>query len=285
MTKHRFSYCERYALWQAYDGRCFYCEKPLDFQDMTVDHILPERLSEDPLELRRLRQEYGIDDNFPGFQINDFTNRVPAHFRQCNLAKGSHILPKKMMLPLLEAVPRRLPKVREELDELSRRRGTGRLLDSRSAAIENKHLTVQEVRDFVAQVERSEHADEPLVLSFGLMIEDVLESEALPGDVAREYPHLCDWLELDLVKHLRTIITTPFHYTQPSERSGEGLSVRIVFPRLNEAEIEKFSLPWWEILEAATFWEIFGERYEDAFPDSPRREYFGQLGEEEPRDS
>ena len=44
MTKHRFSYVERYALWRAYDGRCFYCEKPLDFQDMTVDHIIPEWL-------------------------------------------------------------------------------------------------------------------------------------------------------------------------------------------------------------------------------------------------
>jgi len=277
MSKHRFSYVGRYALWQAYDGRCFYCEKPLDFQDMTVDHILPERLSEDPAELMRVRQEYEIDENFPGFQINDFPNWVPAHFRKCNVRKGGEILPKKITLLLLKDVQRRLPKVRQELERLSRRRGTDRLFGSLSAAIENKHLTVQEVREFVAQIERSQHAEEPLVLTFSLMIEDVINTEALPRDVPREYPYLCDWLEMDLVKHLRAIIKTPFHYTEPSERSGEGLSVRIVFPRLNDSELERFNLPFWEILEAANFWEIFGEKYDDAFPDLPNQEYFGQL--------
>jgi len=279
MSKHRFSYIERYALWQAYDEQCFYCEKPLDLQDMTIDHILPERLSEDPAELRRLRQEYEIDENFHGFQINDFSNWVPAHFRKCNVRKGSDIFPKKMTLMLLKDAQRHIPQVRKKLEGLSRRRGTDRLFGSLSAAIESKHFNVQEVRDWVAQIERSQHADEPLVLTFGLMIENVVNNEALPKDVPREYPYLCDWLELDLVKRLRAIITTPFHYTQPSERSGEGLSVRIVFPRLYDVELERLNLPWWEILEAAYFWEIFGEKYDDAFPDLPKQEYFGQLEE------
>ena len=56
MTKHRFSYVERYALWRAYDGRCFYCEKPLDFQDMTVDHIIPEWLIEHSERLQGKRE-------------------------------------------------------------------------------------------------------------------------------------------------------------------------------------------------------------------------------------
>lgn len=51
----------------------------------------------------------------------------------------------------------------------------------------------------------------------------------------------------------------------------------MVFPRLNESELDKFDLMWWEILEAANFWEVFGERYEDAFSDPPKQEYFGQL--------
>ena len=277
MNKHRFSYTERYALWKAYGGRCFYCEKPLEFQDMTIDHILPERLIEFPAELKVLRKEYEIDENYPGFQINDFTNWVPAHFRKCNISKGGVILPKKITLLLLENVNKRIPKVHQELEALYRKRGRDKLLGSLGSAIENKHLRVQEVRKFVAQVERLQHAEEPLVISFGLMIEDVINSEDLPSDVSREYPCLCDWLELDLVKRLREIITTPFHYTQPSERSGEGLSVRIVFPSLKEGEIDKLNIPWWEILEAANFWDIFGEKYEDAFPELPKQEYFGQL--------
>ncbi|MHC4180961.1 MAG: hypothetical protein ACYSWU_25975, partial [Planctomycetota bacterium] len=178
---------------------------------------------------------------------------------------------------LLQDVQQRLHKVRQELEALSRKRTTAHLFGSLSAAIEKTHLSVQEVRAFVAQVESSQHTDEPLVLTFGLMMEELLESETLPQDVPREYPYLCDWLELNLVKHLRSIITTFFHYTQPSERWGDGLSVRIVFPGLDDTELDEFNLPWWEILEAANYWEIFGERYTDAFPDLPKRESFGWL--------
>jgi hypothetical protein len=269
MTKHRFSYVERYALWRAYDGRCFYCEKPLDFQDMTVDHIIPEWLIEHSEKLQQLRQEYEIDAEFPGFQINDYGNWVPAHPRKCNARKGSEIFPKRTTLLLLQEVQRRLGKVRQEVEMLSRKRSKARLFGSLSAAIENKHLTVHEVREFVVEIERTQYADEPLVLTFGLTIENVLNSEKLPTDIPQAYPYLCDWLELDLVKHLRSIITTSFHYTQPSERDGECLSVRLVFPGLHDAELERFDRPWWGILEAANFWEIFGEHYLDAFPEPP----------------
>jgi hypothetical protein len=239
--------------------------------------FFPEWLSERPVELRQLCQEYDIHENFPQFQINDFANWVPAHVLKCNVRKGNRIFPKRMTLLLLEEVHRRLRKVSHELEAISQRRNISRVLGSLSAAIEKKQLNVREVRKFVEQIEKSQHAGEPLVLTFGLMIEDVLDSEVFPHEVPREYPYLCDWLELDLVKHLRTIITTPFHYTQPSERWGDGLSVRIVFTNLNDAQLERFSLPWWEILEAGNFWEIFGERYKDAFPDLPDQEYFGNL--------
>ena len=279
MNKHRFSYVERYALWRAYDGRCFHCEKPLDFRDMTIDHVIPEWLVEEPERLRQVRQDYEIDENFPDFQINDFTNWVPAHSRRCNVRKGPQVFPKKIILLLLQDVQQHLHKVREELESLSQGRTRAHLFGSLGTAIENKRLSVQEVHEFLGEIESSQHAEEPLVLTFGLTIDEVLSNDLFPEDIPREYPYLCDWLELDLVKRLRAAISTPFHYTQPSERSGEGLSVRIVFPGLNESELDKFDPMWWEILEAANFWEVFGERYEDAFPNPPKQEYFGQLEE------
>ena len=277
MSKYRFSYCERYALWGAYKGRCFYCEKPLDFQEMTIDHVLPESLTEHPGKLMWLRREYEIDESFPAFQINDFSNWVPAHFRKCNACKGNEILPKNIVLLLLDKVHQRLPTVRQKYEAMSRMRGKSRVLGSLGAAIEKGHLSIPEVRQFVAQAERAQHTQEPFVLTFSLMMEDVVDRDVLPSNVRREYAYLCDWLELDLVKRLRAAITTPFHYTQPSERSGEGLSVRIVFPGLDISEIEGLNVVWWEILEAANFWDIFGEHYEDAFPELPEHEYFGRL--------
>lgn len=278
MTKHRFSYIERYALWKAYDGRCFYCEEPLDFQDMTVDHVVPERYAQHPDELARIRRNYDIDETIPSFQVNDFSNWVPAHPRKCNTRKGAELFPKKMLLLILHEVQRKLPRVREQLRVLQIARGRANMLGSLGAAIEKQHLTIDAVREFLTTLESERRATEPLVLTFGLMIEDLyLDDSSLPPCAPREYAYLCDWLELDLVKHLRSIVKTPFHYTQPSERWGDGLSVRVVFPDLDDASLDSFDRPWWKILEAMSFWDLFGTSYKEAFPDLPLQEYFGNL--------
>ena len=264
MAKYRFSYVHRYALWRAYDGRCFYCDRPLDFQDMTIDHIIPECLAEHPDELEQLRLKYDIGDNIPAFQVNDFCNWVPAHLR-CNTRKGTRIFPKKITLFILQEVQRRLPAVKQELESLERERTKGRALGSLGTGVERQHVSVQEVRQLLRELETDQHAYEPLVATFGLLVDDVLEGGHLSDHVPRFYPHLCDWLEQDLVKHLATILSTPFHYTEPSKRDGECLSVRMVFPGLDAAELDRFDRSWWEILEVGNFWEILGQGYAQAF--------------------
>ena len=235
---------------------------------MAIDHIIPQSLSDHPGDLRQLRIDYDIDDNIPNFQINDFCNWVPAH-PHCNTRKGAQVFPKKLTLLLLQEVQRSLPRVRRELETVARQRSMSHLLGSLAVALEKEHVEVQEVQRLVRDVEKRRHADEPLVITFGLTIEDVLESDLLPPIVPREYPYLCDWLEQRLVAQLHSIISTPFHYTQASARSGECLSVRIVFPGVDLAELEGFHSPWWQILEAANFWDIFGEGYASVFPEQP----------------
>lgn len=268
--KHRFSDSQRYALWRAYDGRCFYCRELLEFQETTIDHVVPEWLLSRPDKLAELRAEYELDQNVPGFRINDFTNWVPAHFRSCNSRKGGAVLPKHRTLSLLDEVQRHLPHVRRELEKLTQQRSRSHALGSLGAALEGKHVTIEEVRRLLQDVERSQHAEEPLVLTFGLAIKDV--EEELPEAAPRDYPLLCDWLEADLVEHLGAIIDAPFHYTEPSERSGEGLSVRIVFPGVDPHAFDRFDRPWWEILEPGTFRDIFGISYADAYPEPPSQE-------------
>ena len=121
MAVFRFTNAQRYALYRAYDGRCFYCELPIEFREMTVDHVVPESLLEDPPRLAKLRADHGIDEVAPGFQINDFSNWVPAHARRCNTRKGDSVLHKRLLLLCLQDIQKRLPAVREELAKLDRR--------------------------------------------------------------------------------------------------------------------------------------------------------------------
>lgn len=279
MAVFRFTNSQRYALYKAYDGRCFYCEGPIDFREMTVDHVVPESLLEDLPRLAKLRDDYGIDDVAPGFQINDFSNWVPAHARKCNTGKSDSILPRKLLLLCLQEVQKKLPTVRAEHAKLDRSRSRSHALGALSAAIEKRHLSIDDVRAFVAELEAAPREAEPIVVTFGLGLEDLKGHDEIPKQLLEDYPALCDSLELSLVTHLRSILTTKFHYTEPSERWGDGLSVRIVFPGLDIVELDEFALPWWKILEATTYWEIFGERYQDAFPLAPKKEYFGELPE------
>lgn len=280
MAAFRFSYAQRYALWRAYDGRCFYCEQPIDFREMTIDHVIPESLLENIPQLTKLRRDYGIDEIAPGFQINDFSNWVPAHARRCNTSKSDSVLPKKLLLLCLQEVQKKLHAVRDEIAKLDRSRSRSHALGSLTSAIEKNHLSIDDVRAYMVELEAAELAMEPLVITFGISIEDLSGRAEIPQGLFDNYPALCDWLELNLVKHLRLILSTRFHYTEPSERWGDGLSVRIVFPDMNVAELDSFALPWWEILEAASYHAIFGERYKDAFSEMPRNEYFGELSGE-----
>jgi RNA polymerase sigma factor (sigma-70 family) len=96
----------------------------------------------------------------------------------------------------------------------------------------------------------------PFVATFGLGIEEVLASRGLPPNAPTEYPHLCDWLEVDLRERLRDAIGE-FRQVGPSKRDGETLSVRITFEWQQDGLPELEPLGWWSVLELAPFEEVY----------------------------
>jgi len=88
MTKYKFSVTEKIVIWKTHGSKCFWCEEPIDFKHITVDHVLPEKLLENSVELDRLIHYYSLPKDF---QINNFCNWVPAH-NSCNAKKSSKII-------------------------------------------------------------------------------------------------------------------------------------------------------------------------------------------------
>src|SRR5437879_1794866 len=71
MNKHKFTIAEHFALWRVYGQKCFYCQQPLAFTEVTIDHIIPEHIADDAEQLQAIKIQYGLDVDF---SINDYGN-------------------------------------------------------------------------------------------------------------------------------------------------------------------------------------------------------------------
>jgi hypothetical protein len=87
----------RAAIWHAHARRCIYCTELVTFADLDVYHIVPSRLKDQPEELAKLLDEYGLSNDF---DVDSLLNLVPSH-RRCNLQKKGQILPKSRALHFL----------------------------------------------------------------------------------------------------------------------------------------------------------------------------------------
>ena len=265
MSKFPIKKSTRIAIWRAWDQYCYICEQPLDYRELEVDHVLAESLLKDPAELQRIRDRWQIDESFPEFQINDLCNWAPAHRHPCNGSKTNFYAPWVMVC--LSMVDSKKTKVLNEIEKLRKERKQSKVLSDLDAALERGEITEEDVQDLLDS--RIVPAEDPIVLTFGLNIEELYKNR----DFTKRnlgYPALCDWLEKDLQAHLAEILSTGFEYAEPSHRDGEILSVRIVFPELDAAQMGSFSRSWWEVLETSTFRRLYQTAYGREYPPASR---------------
>lgn len=71
------------ALFDAYKGKCWWCDRPILFPDAEIDHILPKTAS--PSRVAELTKELGLDSDF---DVHDPRNLGPICPR-CNKEKAS----------------------------------------------------------------------------------------------------------------------------------------------------------------------------------------------------
>ncbi len=259
MSKQHILPRKKYALWLAYNGICYYCKKSLDYEDVWVDHILPEHLLNTPERLKHLLQEYELDS---AFDVQDYGNWIPTHWR-CNLEKGGTIFDKGAARYYLNIAREKVPAAQEQERRVIRNLKRSKLLGSLEIAISEGLLSKQALATIVMQAPTPKAGIEPTIITFGLNYYDLLESELRPGWLdgydQSDYLFVCDLLEKDLVKQLKSLLTCEFFYPEASERNVETLSVRLAFVQLDKKEMRRFKSNWWEILELASHSDIYGE--------------------------
>lgn len=86
MSSQQIALDVRHALWLSHKRKCVYCGEPLSFQEVDIDHVIPENLS-GKSDLPAILKSLGLPEDFDLFATE---NLLPAH-RKCNLAKGAEV--------------------------------------------------------------------------------------------------------------------------------------------------------------------------------------------------
>lgn len=249
----------RTAIWFANDKRCFYCEAPVAFFDLEIDHLVAE--STNPQRVKELARQFDLG---PSFTVNDLRNLVPSHTR-CNRRKSNLEFSISNLRYYFGVWSSKVERVKSELESLGRQSRNESLLSRLAARIENGALSLIEVVRFLEKVTQERHqTTEPLVVCFVVSAEDLEASDPPPG-VRNTYAHICDWLERDLMSRLEREIPSVSVMTEDA-RNGETLSIRIAFWNLDVQHLEAIDVWPWKVLEVAYYSEVYPGSWQDIFP-------------------
>ena len=95
------------------------------------------------------------------------------------------------------------------------------------------------------------------VAAFGLLIQDLLDSEDLPLEAPSDYATLCDWLTEDLKGRLDRAFLPDPRLTEDA-RNGETFTLRVAFEwGPSKGPLEFGELGWWELLELLPYDQIY----------------------------
>ncbi len=149
MSSYRFSPAEKFGVWDAHGGMCFWCGEPLAYRHATVDHVLPESLENNPTQLAAIKNSFGLPEDFG---INDFENWVPAH-ATCNSRKNDTVFAiSPAMIASLEYVSRRASQARTISNRVAKNRKKGKILALLEDAATEGLVTKEDVQNLFLEL-------------------------------------------------------------------------------------------------------------------------------------
>jgi hypothetical protein len=143
MARDPSSLCTRYALWRAYDEKCYWCREPVVFASMEIDHVLAESLAKEKAKFEAMLKNYGLPATF---EVNDFPNWV-ASCRRCNGSKSAKTFsPVPMFLSYLQEISEKAEDATSREARLLSDHQKSSLLARLSAATERGEISAEDLR-------------------------------------------------------------------------------------------------------------------------------------------
>jgi hypothetical protein len=263
MSAQEISVRIRAGLWRAYECRCFYCQIPITFVELEIDHLLPESLLNDINTFQSIISRLGLPSDF---DLHSLDNLVPTH-NQCNRRKSDLVFSDSSMRYYIELARDRLSRVKEEMERITVQSTNERILLTIADRIERGLLSREEVIRLLP-IQKSDKVlpiSEPLIIGFSVNVIVLQASGELPNGTPIIYSQLCDWLEYRLLSTLRAKGLTLVVPCESSERNGETLSIRVASWALDLDNLQNLLDIWWTITEVMPYSEIYDSSPEPLF--------------------
>jgi len=199
MSQTKFDNIIRSALWTSYNNICFYCNRPLDWDDLHIDHIIPETYSNNIEKLKEIIFEYELGEKF---DLNALYNLVPTHGK-CNLRKSDELFIKQTTLYYMGLTYRTVTKIEAEIQKLKSRKNKGQIISKLQSALATNLIDIKELESILTKVKKDNWSNVKIKLPLGVeFIDEVYDLFYLNTDCSLLYDKrlliggVYDYLEL-----------------------------------------------------------------------------------------
>jgi hypothetical protein len=141
---------ERIAIWTAHSKRCAYCEGPLKYTDLEIDHIIPQSLRKRPQELQNLLAQLSLQANF---DLDSLENLLPAH-GDCNFRKKARVYSRANTRFFLEIAQGKLGTIRGLIPQIEIESSREKLLALVEAALQSGNTDLGELAEVAVKTSK-----------------------------------------------------------------------------------------------------------------------------------
>ena len=138
MSKSKIDVLLRIAIFEAYGKKCFYTGVPLAYQDLEIDHIIPESLAD---KIDEIKSDYGLEKDF---NINGCENLVPTR-HNINNRKSNTLFDKATTLYYISLSKSHKNQILKLYKNKQKVHKVGCILKSIETFIENGSVTIDDV--------------------------------------------------------------------------------------------------------------------------------------------
>jgi hypothetical protein len=164
MSQTKFDNIIRSALWASYNNRCFYCNRPLDWDGLHIDHIIPEIYNSDIEKLNQIKRDYELNEDF---DINALYNLVPTHAK-CNQRKSYELFEKNTILFYLGQTKKTVTKIEAEIHKLKNRKNIGQIISKLQSALATGLININELESIITTAKQDNWNNVKIKLPLGV---------------------------------------------------------------------------------------------------------------------